>query len=103
MTEEIEVWKDSEKRLSKMDEDRYMQYYVWVEVAQTDPPEFQQIPQEWVYRKSQPAPEIIFKQYSFIGMRHGEGLTEGRRPSGGDAVRQNACLHQSIELCPSCS
>jgi len=87
VVEEVEVGMDSEIRLTEMDEDRYVQYCVWVEVAQTDSLEFQQIPQEWVNKKSQPTLEIIFKHYSFVGMRHREGLTEGRSPSGGDAVR----------------
>ena len=90
--------KDSEICLIEMVEDRYVQYGVWVEVAQTDSLELQQIPQEWMNRKSQPVPEIILKYYSFIGMRHWIGLTKGRPPSGDDAVRMNARLHQSIEL-----
>ena len=48
--EEVEVGKDSEIRLTEMDEDRYVQYGVWVKVAQTDSLELQQIPQEWVNR-----------------------------------------------------
>ena len=50
--EEVEVGKDSEIRLTEMDEDRYVQYGVWVEVAQTDSLELQQIPQERVNRKT---------------------------------------------------
>ena len=50
--EEVEVGKDSEIRLTEMDEDRNVQYGVWVEVAQTDSLELQQIPQEWMNRKS---------------------------------------------------
>ena len=52
VTEKVEVGKDSEIRLTKMDEDRYVQYGVWVEVAQTDSLELQQIPQERVNRKT---------------------------------------------------
>ena len=51
MTEEVEVGKDSEIRLIEMDKDRYVQYGVWVEIAQTDSLELQQIPQEWMNRK----------------------------------------------------
>ena len=50
--EEVEVGKDSEIRLTEMDEDRYVQYGVWVEVSQTDSLELQQISQEWVNRKT---------------------------------------------------
>ena len=41
MTEEVEVGKDSEIRLIEMDKDRYVQYGVWVEIAQTDSLELQ--------------------------------------------------------------
>ena len=41
VTEEIEVCKDSEIRLIEIDEDRYVQYGIWVEVAQTNHPELQ--------------------------------------------------------------
>ena len=87
MTEEIEVWKDSEICLTEIDEDLYVQYGIWVEVVQTSHPELQQIPQEWMNRKSQSVLEIVLKYHHFIGMRHGEGLAKGRPPSGGDAVR----------------
>ena len=40
-------------------------------------------------RKSQPTPEIIFKDYNFIGVRHWEALTKGWPPSVGYAVREN--------------
>ena len=50
-------------------------------------------------REPQPMPEIILEDYSFISVRHWEGLTTGWPPSGGDAVRKHACLHQSLELC----
>ena len=88
--EEIEVWEDSEIRLIEIDEDRYVQYGIWMEVALINHLVLQQIPQEWMNRKSQPALEIILKYHHFVGMRHGEGLTEGRPPPGGDAVRQYA-------------
>jgi len=35
-------------------------------------------------------PEIIFKDYNFIGVRHLKGLTNGWTPSAGDAVRKHA-------------
>ena len=76
MTEDVEVGKNSEICLTEMNKDRDVQDGVWVEVAQTNSLEFQQIPQEWVNRKSQPMPEIILKRYSFVGMRHGEGLID---------------------------
>ena len=60
-----------------MDEDYDMQNGIWVEIAQTNHPELQQIPQEWMNRKSQPAPEIILEYHHFIGMRCREGLIEG--------------------------
>ena len=85
--EEIEVWKDSEKRLTEMDKDGYVQYCVLVEVAQTDSLEFRQISQEWVYRKSQPLLEIIFKCYSFVGMRHSNGNRDPNLLSGSDNYR----------------
>ena len=49
-------------------------------------------------REPQPRPEIILEDYSFISVRHWEGLTTGLPPSDGDAVRKHARLHQSLEL-----
>jgi len=74
---EVEVGKDFEICLTEMDEDQDVQNGIWVEIAQTNHPELQQIPQEWMDRKSQPALEIILKYHHFVGMRHGKGLTEG--------------------------
>ena len=76
----------------------HVQYGIWVKVAQTNHLELQQIPQERMNRKSQPAPEIILKYHHFIDMRRWEGLTEGRPPSGGSTVRKNTSLHQSVKL-----
>ena len=56
VTKEVEVGKDSEICLVEMDEDKDVQNGIWVEIAQTNHPELQQIPQEWMNRKSQPAP-----------------------------------------------
>ena len=78
VSKEVEVWKNPQIRFIEVDKDRDVQDGVWVEIAQTNHPELQQIPQE--------------------RMRHWEGLNEGRPPSGGDAVKKNARLHQSIEL-----
>ena len=69
-----------------------------MEVAQTNHPKLQQIPQERMNRKSQPTPEIILEYHHFIGMRHWEGLTEGRPPSGGSTVKENASFYQSVQL-----
>ena len=52
MPKEVEVWKNSEIRLAEMDEFRDVQDSVWVEVAQTNILELQQIPQERMNRKS---------------------------------------------------
>ena len=49
-------------------------------------------------RKSQPTLEIILEDYSFISVRHWEGLTTGWPPSGGDTVWKNARHHHPIEL-----
>ena len=46
MTEKVEVGKNSEICLTEMDKDRDVQDGVWVEVAQTNSLELQQIPQE---------------------------------------------------------
>ena len=46
MMKKVQVGKNSEIRLTEMDKDRHVQDSVWVEVAQTDSPELQQIPQE---------------------------------------------------------
>ena len=54
MTEEVEVGKDSKICLAKVDKDRDVQDGVWVEIAQTNDLELQQIPQERMNRKSQP-------------------------------------------------
>ena len=54
-------------------------------------------------RKFQPTLEIILKYDYIISMRHWEELTEGRQPFGGNTVRQNARLYQSVELRLSCS
>ena len=43
--------------------------------------------------------EIILEYHHFIGVRHWEGLTEGRPPSGSNTVRKNSRLHQYVELC----
>ena len=43
--------KDSEIRLTEMDEDRYVQYGVWAEVAHANSLELQQIPQEQMNMK----------------------------------------------------
>ena len=52
MTEEVEVGKNSEICLTEMDKDRDVQDGVWVEVAQTNSLELQQIPQERMDGKS---------------------------------------------------
>ena len=44
--------KNFEMRLTEMDKDRDVQDGVWVEIAQTDTPELQQIPQERMNGKS---------------------------------------------------
>ena len=86
-----------------MDEDGDVQNGIGVEVAQTNNPEFQQIPQKWMNRKSQPAPKIILEYHCLVSMRCREGFTERRLPSGGGTVRKNAGFHQSVQLCLSCS
>ena len=95
---EIEVGDDSEVCLTEMDEDGDVQNGIGVEVSQTNHLELQQIPQKWINRKSQLAPEIILEYHCLISMRCWEGLTEGQPPSGGSTVRKNASLHQSIKL-----
>ena len=85
--------KDSEIRLIEMDEDRDMQNGIWVEIAQTNHPELQQIPQKRMNRESESSPKIILKQHCFISVGHWEGLTEGRPPSGGSMVRKDSRLH----------
>ena len=71
-----------------MNKDQDMQYGVGVEIAQTNRPELQQILQESMNREPQPMLEIILEE-----------LTIGWPPSGGDAIRKHARLHQSLELC----
>ena len=44
VSEEFEVWKNCQIRFIEVKTDRDVQDGVWVEVAQTDSPEFQQIP-----------------------------------------------------------
>ena len=61
--EEVEVGEDSKICLTEMDEDRNVQNGIGMEVAQTNHPELQQIPQEWMNRKSQPTPEIILEYH----------------------------------------
>ena len=70
VSEEVEVGKNSEIRLTEMDKHRDVQDGVWVEIAQINSLELQQIPQERMNMNSQSAPEVIFKNYSFVGMRH---------------------------------
>ena len=98
MSEEVEVGKNSETCLVEMDKNQDVQDGVWVEIAQTNYPELQKIPQERMNKKSQPTPEIILKHHYFISMRHWEGLTAGWPPSGGDSVGKNARLHHPIDL-----
>ena len=52
MMEEVEVGKNFEICLIEMDKDRDVQDGVWVEVAQTNSLELQQIPQERMNGKS---------------------------------------------------
>ena len=44
MTEEVEVGKNSEICLTEVDKNRDVQDSVWVEIAQTNSPELQQVP-----------------------------------------------------------
>ena len=50
--EEVEVGKNPKIRLTEMDKNQDVQDGVWVEVAQSDSLELQQIPQERMNRKS---------------------------------------------------
>ena len=77
MSEEVEIRQNPQKCLTEMNKDRDVQYGIEVEIAQTNRPEFQQIPQERMNREPQPTLEIILKDYSFISVRHWEGLTTG--------------------------
>ena len=86
MTEEVEVGKNSEICLTEMDKDGDVQDGVWVEIAQINSLELQQIPQERMNRNSQSVLEVILKNYSFVGMRHWVGLTSGWPPSDSDTV-----------------
>jgi hypothetical protein len=52
VTEEIEVGLDFEVCLTKMDVDGDVKNGIGVEVAESNHPELQQIPQKWVNRKS---------------------------------------------------
>ena len=98
MSKEVEVRYNPKKRLTEVNKDRDVQYSVGVEIAQTNRPKYQQISQERMNREPQSTPEIIFKDYNFIGVRHWKGVTNGWPPSGGDAVRKHAHHHHSFEL-----
>ena len=92
------MWQNPKKHLTEVNKDRDVQYSVGVEIAQTNRPKYQQISQKRMNREPQSTPEIIFKDYNFIGVRHWKGLTTGWPPSGGDAVRKHARSHHSFEL-----
>jgi len=99
--EEVQVGKDSQIRLTEKDKDGYVQNGIWVEITQTNHPELQQIPQEWMNRKSQPAPKIILKYNHFIGMTHQEGPTEGgRHPAVARSGRMPASTNLLISASP---
>jgi len=92
------VWKNPQICFTEVDKDQDVQNGIWVEIAQTNYPELQQILQERMNRKSQTAPEIILKHHYFISMGHWEGLTAGWPPSDGDLVRKNTRLHHPVDL-----
>ena len=70
VSEEVEVRQNPQKCLTEMNKDQDVQYCVGVEIAQANRPKFQQISQERMNKEPQPTPEIILKDYNFIGVRH---------------------------------
>ena len=48
---EVEVWKNTEKRLVEMDKDRHVQYGVGVQITEANHPKLHKIPQKGVDRK----------------------------------------------------
>jgi len=98
MTEEIEMGEDAKEALVEIDENLKVEDGVQVQIAKTNPIIHKEVPDKGVDWDAKSTPKKIFENHQFIGVRHGEGLTGGRAPSGSLVVRENSRLHQAVEL-----
>ena len=98
MAEKIEVGRDAKIALVEIDKNRNVEDGIGVEIAKANPVVPEEVAEEGMYWDAKSTPKKILKNHQLVGVRHGKGLTGGRAPSGGLAVRENPRLHLAVKL-----